>query len=209
MDAAGDEAGKVRHVDHQLGADAVGDLAEGAEVDDARIGRAAGDDHLRLVLLRQLAHLLHVDAVVVAAHAIGHRLEPLARHVDRRAVAEMAAGGEIEAHEGVARLHQRHEGGDVGGGAGVRLDIGMLGAEQFFHPADGERLGNVDVLAAAVIALARIAFGVLVGEHRALRLEHRAADDVLRRDQFDLVALAAKLFADHVENFWVGVGQRS
>ena len=97
MRAAGDEAGEMRHVDHQLGADAVGDLAEGAEVDDARIGRAAGDDHLRLVLLRKLAHLVHVDAVVVAAHAIRHRLEPLARHVDRRAVAEMAAGGEVQA----------------------------------------------------------------------------------------------------------------
>ena len=53
--AAGDEAGEVRHVDHQLGADAVGDLAEGAEVDDARIGRAAGDDHLRPMLLRELS----------------------------------------------------------------------------------------------------------------------------------------------------------
>ena len=53
MRAAGHEAGEVRHVDHQLGADLVGDLAEAAEVDDARIGRAAGDDDLRPVLLRE------------------------------------------------------------------------------------------------------------------------------------------------------------
>ena len=38
MHAAGHEPGEVRHVDHQLGADLVGDLAEGAEIDDARIG---------------------------------------------------------------------------------------------------------------------------------------------------------------------------
>ena len=209
MDAACNEAGKVRHVDHELGADAVGDLAKGAEVDDTRIGRAAGNDHLRLVLLRELAHFVHVDSVVVAAHAIGHRLEPLARHVDRRAVAEMAAGGEVQPEEGVARLHQRKERCDVGRRPGVRLDIGMLGAEQFLHPVDGERLGNVDVLATAVIALARQAFGVLVGEHRTLRFEHRAADDVLRRDQFDLVALATKLLADRVKDLRIGLGERS
>ena len=110
----------------------------------------------------------------------------------------MAAGGEIEAEEGVARLHQREERRDVGGSAGVRLDIGKARAEQLLHALDRQRLGNVDVLAAAVIAPARQAFGILVGEHRALRLEHRAADDVLGRDQLDLVALAAELLADRL-----------
>ena len=49
------------------------------------------------------------------------------------------------------------------------------------------------ILAAAVIAPARIALGIFVGEHRALRLEHGARDDVLRRDQLDLVLLALQL----------------
>jgi hypothetical protein len=31
MHAAGDEAGEMRHVDHQIGADGVGDLAEAAK----------------------------------------------------------------------------------------------------------------------------------------------------------------------------------
>ena len=43
----------------KIGADRVGDLAEAREIDDARIGRAAGDDQLRLVLLRQLLDLVH------------------------------------------------------------------------------------------------------------------------------------------------------
>ena len=131
MHAAGDEPGEMRHVDHQLGADAVGDLAEAAEVDDARIGRAAGDDHLRPMLLREPRHLVHVDAVVVAPHAVGHRLEPLAGHVDRRAVGQMAAGGEIEAEEGVARLHQRHEGRGIGRRAGMRLHVGETAPNSF------------------------------------------------------------------------------
>ena len=65
MHAAGDQAGEVRHVDHQIGADRIGDLAEAREVDDARIGGAAGDDHLGLVLLRELLDLVIVDAVVL------------------------------------------------------------------------------------------------------------------------------------------------
>ena len=65
-------------------------------------------------------------------------------------------------------------------------------AEQLLRALDRQRLGDVDELAAAVVALARIALGILVGDHRALRLEHRAADDVLRRDQLDLVLLAAQ-----------------
>jgi hypothetical protein len=38
-------------------------------------------------------------------------------------------------------------------------------------------------------ALARIAFGVLVREDGALRLEHARTDVVLRRDQLDVVFL--------------------
>ena len=46
-----DQAGEMRHVDHEIGADAVGDLAEARKVDDARIGRAAGDDQRGLCSL--------------------------------------------------------------------------------------------------------------------------------------------------------------
>ena len=60
--AGGDQAGEVGHVDHQLGPDRVGDLAEGGEVELARVGGPAGDDHLRLVLLGEARDLVHVDA---------------------------------------------------------------------------------------------------------------------------------------------------
>ena len=160
------------------------------------------------VLARELLHLVEVDAVVVAPHAVRDDREPAARHVDRRAVGQVAAGRQIEAHERVARLHQRHERGRVGGGAGMGLHVGEGAAEQFGDPVDRELLGDVDVLAAAVVALAGQSFGVLVGEHRALRFQHRAAHDVLRRDQLDLVALAAELAADHVGDLGIGVAQR-
>jgi hypothetical protein len=47
VDTGGDEARDVRHVDQQHGAHLPRDLAERLEVDDARIGAGAGDDHLR------------------------------------------------------------------------------------------------------------------------------------------------------------------
>ncbi len=198
----------MRHVDHQIGADRVGDLAEAAEIDDARIGRAAGDDHLGPVLFGEPFDLLHVDEVVVAAHPIGHDLEPAARHVDRRAVGEMAAGGEVQPHESVAGLHQRHEHFGIGRGAGMRLHVGEATAEQPGHPLDRQPLGDVDELAAAVIALPRQALGVFVGQHGTLRFEHRAADDVLRRDQLDLIALAAELERNGIGDLRIAVGQR-
>ena len=204
MRAAGDQPGEMRHVDHEIGADLVGDLAEAAEVDNPRIGRAAGDDHLGAMLLGKPQDLVHVDQVVVAAHAIGHDFEPAAGQIDRRAMGEMAAGGEIEPHKGVARLHQRHEHFGIGRGAGMRLHIGERTAEQPGDALDGEPLGHIDELAAAVIAFARQTFGVFVGQHRALRLEHGAADDVFGRDQLDLVALAAELKLDRLGDFGVG-----
>ena len=57
-----------------------------------------------------------------------------------------------------------------------------------FSAVDRELLDLVHDLAAAVVPLARIALGVLVGERRAHRLEHRAADEVLARDQLEPVA---------------------
>ena len=46
VDARRDEARDVGHVDEQQRPDAMGDLRHALEVDDPRIGRRAGDDHL-------------------------------------------------------------------------------------------------------------------------------------------------------------------
>ena len=119
----------------------------------------------------------------------------------------MAAGGEVEAHEGIAGLQQRQEHRLVHLAAGIRLHIGKLRAEQLLGALDRQRLGDVDPFAAAVIALARIALGILVGHHRALRFQHRAADDVFRRDQLDLMALAAEFALDRGGDFGIGLAR--
>ena len=64
MHAARDEPRDVRRVEEEQRADLVGDLAERLGVDDPRVGRCAGDDHLRTLGEREVADLIEVDALV-------------------------------------------------------------------------------------------------------------------------------------------------
>ena len=65
---------------------------------------------------------------------------------------EMAAMGEVHRQDRVAVLKGREVDGHVRLGAGVRLDVGPLAAEEFEQALDGDLLGDVDELAAAVVA---------------------------------------------------------
>ncbi len=85
----------------------------------------------------------------------------------------------------------------------MRLDVGIVRAEQLLGPRHREILRLVDEFAATVIALPGIALGVLVGQHRALRLENARAGVVLRRDQLDVFLLAAALGLERGEQFVV------
>ncbi len=79
----------------------------------------------------------------------------LAAGVDRRAVGQVAAVVEAQAHHGVAGLEQAEVHGHVGVGAGVGLHVGVVGPEQRLGPVAGQVLDLVDDLVAAVVALAR------------------------------------------------------
>ena len=100
-------------------------------------------------------------------------------------------------------LMQRHEGRRIGLAAGMRLHIGVVGTEQALDAIDGQLLDDVDILAATVVALARIAFGVLVGEHRTLRLEHARTGVVLRGDELDVLFLPHALAVDGARQFGI------
>ena len=76
MHAAGDQPGKMRHVDQKLRPNLIGDGPERPEIDDARIGGPPGDNDLGPMFACKLRHLVNIDPVVVPAHAVGHRLEP-------------------------------------------------------------------------------------------------------------------------------------
>ena len=205
MRASRDEAGDVRGVDEQQRADVVGDRSERVEVDDAGVRGRAGDDQLRTGLLRERADHVVVEGLRLVVDAVRDELVHPAAEVDRRAVGEVAALVEPHPHHPVARLQHRHERGLVGVRARVRLHVGVLGAEQLAGAVAGELLGLVDDGVAAVVALGRVALGVLVGEDGTLRLEHRRRREVLRRDELDRGVLALDLAADDVGDLGVGL----
>ena len=62
-------------------------------------------------------------------------------------------------------------------------------------------------LAAAVVALAGIPFGVLVGQHRARGLHHGAADEVLGGDQLEAGGLPEGFASDGIGDLRIGFAQ--
>ena len=117
--------------------------------------------------------------------------------------------GQLEPHQRVAGIQQRVVDGGVGLRAGVRLDVGVLGAEQRLGAVDRQLLGDVDELAAAVVALAGIALGVLVVQDRALALEHRHRGEVLRRDHLERALLTVELERQHLGDLGIDLGERA
>ncbi|RUP49866.1 hypothetical protein BC936DRAFT_141174 [Jimgerdemannia flammicorona] len=71
----------------------------------------------------------------------------------------MATGGELQTHEAVVGLDQSGEGREVGGGAGVRLNVDTpddgIQAEGLESPLTADVLNLIDVLVTAVVPGAR------------------------------------------------------
>ena len=145
----------------------------------------------------------------LAVDLVGRDVVQPARDVELHPVAEVAAVGQREAHDRVARLQQRVVDGRVRLRARVRLHVGVLGAEQLLGAVDRQLLDDVDVLAAAVVAAPRVALGVLVGQHAALALEDRLGNEVLRGDHLQRALLAIQLEAQRVGDLGIDVRERT
>ena len=146
--------------------------------------------------MRQLFDFVVVDTLVVFAHAVGDEFVHASGEIQRVAVGEVTAMREIHSQHGVARLQRGHVNGYVGGGAGMGLHVGVLGAEELLGAIDGELFDFVGDLAAAVVPLAWITFGVLVGEDRAHRFKDSFRDEIFGRDQLEAGGLALGFFAE-------------
>ena len=118
---------------------------------------------------------------------------------------QVAAFGQAHAHDGVAGLQEGQEHGFIGRCAAVGLHVGSIGAEDLLHAVNGQLLGHVHVLAATVVALAWVAFGVFVGELGALRPHHGGGGVVLAGDQLDVVLLAGVFSLDGSKQLGIGL----
>ncbi len=205
----GDESGEVGHVDHQQGPHLIGDLPEAEEVELAGVGGPARQDQLGLALPGDPGDLIHVDQAALPVHLIGGHLIETSRDVEFHAMRQVTTVGEGEAHDGVPWLQQGVIDGGVGLGAGVGLDVGVLGPEEGLGAVDGELLGDVHPLAAPVVAPAGVALGVLVGQHRPLALEDGPGDEVLRGDHLQGALLTLELPTQDLGDLRVHLGQRT
>src|SRR6267143_1086892 len=78
------------------------------------------------------------------------------------------------------------------------LHVGMLCAKEFLSTINGELFDFVGVFAAAIVALAWIAFGVFVREDGAHSFEDSFGDEVFRWDEFQPSGLAPGFVAKEV-----------
>ena len=91
--------------------------------------------------------------------------------VNRRTVSQVTAmRQEIHTQNGITWFQQRGVDRKVSLGAGVRLDVSVVSAEQFFRTIDRQLFNDINILATAVVAFARITFSIFVGWLRTLRL---------------------------------------
>ena len=116
-------------------------------------------------------------------------------------------GAMAEHRNRVAGLAERQIDREVGRGAGVGLDVGVLGAEQRLGAGDAQLLNLVDELLTLVVATAGIAFAVLVRQRRAERFEDRRRGVVFTRDEANLVSLALVFLFEERENLRVDAAE--
>src|SRR5690349_4597306 len=125
----------------------------------------------------------------------------------------MAAMSERHTEHRIARVQGREKHRLVRLCSRMRLNVRVTGSEQLFRAIDRELLGDVDVLAAAVITLPGITFGVLVRKHRALRMQNARARVIFGSDELDVLFLSAVFLFDRapdvlverLESFFEGV----
>ena len=81
--AGGNESGDVRHIDHEICADAVGNFAEALQIQHLRIGGKTGDNHLRLVFLGDALHRVVINQPGFQVKAVMHGVIKDAGGADR------------------------------------------------------------------------------------------------------------------------------
>ena len=203
MFARRNEAGNVRDIHHQQRAYLVRHLTELFKIELARIGACARDDHFWLMLQRQLTHGFIINLLCFLIHAVRNDIEVFARDINRAAVREMPAVREAHAEYRVARFEHRKIYRRIRLRARMRLNIRKLRTKQLLCALNRERFGHVNKLTAAVIPLARIPFGILVGQMRPHRVHHGFRHEVFGSDELNVVLLTVQLIHHGFVDFFV------
>ena len=87
----------------------------------------------------------------------------------------------------------------------MRLHIGGIRTKQSLNAVNSQLLGHVHVLAATVIAFARVTLGIFVGQLGALRCHHSRGGIVFAGNQLNMVFLAGVFGLNGGKQFGVGL----
>mmetsp|Transcript_46937 Transcript_46937/g.93525 ORF Transcript_46937/g.93525 Transcript_46937/m.93525 type:complete len:415 (+) Transcript_46937:429-1673(+) len=171
--ASGHKAGDVGHVSHHKGTSRIADLANARVVPVAWVGRGARHDELGTEHEGELLHLVVVNIARLGVHMVWQRLEVDGRGGDLLlrsvvAVGQVAAGGQIQAHDAIVRVEQAGVDGKVSRRARVGLHVDAPLSRVQVEGSQSTRAAHVlkcvDVLVATIVASAGQALRVLVGE---------------------------------------------
>ena len=209
MHTARDQTGKVRHVHQVERADFVGDLPHAREINDAGIRAATADNHLGALFFGKLLQVVVIDGLSFLGHSVGDDAISLSREIEMVPVREVAAVRQVQTENGVAGLQHCGVSFHVGLRSGVWLDVGVFRSEKLLGTFAREVFHYVGELAPSVVALAGIAFGILIGEHRAHGFQHGFADEIFRGDQFQSFVLAADFVVDGRSHLGIGFVERA
>ena len=167
----------MRHIDHQIGVDRVGDGAKAGKIDNARIGRAAGDNQLGTMFFGKSRDVVIFDPascwLTPYCTALNHLpdkfgLAPWVRCPP--AASDMPSTVS-------PRFDQGEHGALIGLRAGMRLHVGKLAGEQLLGPIDSPGARQHRQIRSRRNTADRVTFGIFVGQHRTLRRQHRLADE--------------------------------
>lgn len=208
MKAHGHKPRNVGHIHHEQGVVLFCNSAYALKINGTGIGRRARHNQLRVVLARFAGQVLIIQKPVFV-HAVRHEMIVFAAHVHRAAVREVAAVGKVHAQHSVAHVQKRKIYGQVGLRARMGLHIGMLRAEQAAGALARDVLYFVHPGAAAVIAAAGVALGILVRQHAAHCGQHGGRYHVFRGNQFNVPALAAKLALHGPRHLCIALGHKA
>ena len=177
-----------------------------SDVGDALIVDEAGtsDDHLGLLFLGQTLHLVVVDQLGLGVDTVEHVMIDLADPVGGAAVSEVAALIQTHAQDLVTGLQNRSENTVVGSGAGVGLDVDVLGAKELLGTLPCQLLNHVGHFAAGLEPLSGITFQGLVGEDAAGKLHYRERGGAFRGDHLDVVLLTIQFLV--YQSCQLGIG---
>ena len=118
---------RMGNVGHEIGAHCVRDLAKAHKIGRPGVGGIPGNDQLGMGCLGEGTDLVIVKRAV-SGDLVRNHVVALARHVEFRAVRQVPALKEIEAHQGIAQLEQRIVHGQVGhrSGKGLHVDVNLV-----------------------------------------------------------------------------------